>query len=433
MNNQRPRIFYGWVIVLTSAIGLMLGYAPVFVYSFSVFIKSLAQDFHTTRTNISFAFTLAALMQSVGAPLIGRLVDRFGARKILVPSTVAFGLALISFKYFSTSIWHLYAFFIVIGFVGTGAAPVPYGIVVSRWFDKRRGLALGLMMFGISLGAILLPPIAQRMILLFGWRTAYAMIGLVVLAISVPVVAIFLKDSPESVGLLPDGIPRSNLQSQDLTNEQGVTCSVARKQPAFWLLASTFFLVGASVHACVIHLVPMLTDHGIAVERAALASSLLGVALLIGRVFAGYFLDRFFGPYVAMVLFSGVTIGIALLLTGAGGPLTLVAAFLVGLGMGAEADIIAYLASRYFGLRSFGEIYGYLFATFTLAGALGPVLMGIGFDRMGSYRAPLLLFLAATLAAIALLTRLGPYAYRAAKSDREVPTTQPFGIADEAG
>jgi MFS family permease len=178
--------------------------------------------------------------------------------------------------------------------------------------------------------------------------------------------------------------------------------------------------------------VPMLTDHGISVERAALASSLLGVALLIGRVFTGYFLDRFFGAHVAIVLFSGVAIGISLLWTGASG-LTFLAAFLVGLGMGAEADIIAYLTSRYFGLRSFGEIYGYLFATFTLAGALGPVLMGAGFDRLGSYRAPLLFFLAATLVATALLTRLGPYAYRAGEQDRAVPAEQTFGIAEDAG
>src|SRR5580704_7412062 len=158
MGPQRPRIFYGWVIVLTSGIGLLLGYAPVLVYSFSVFIKSLAQDFHTSRTSISFAFTLANIMQSVGAPLIGRLVDRFGAHKIIVPSTVLFGVLLISFKYSSTSLWQLYAFFIVIGFIGVGTAPVPYGIVLARWFDKRRGLALGLMMFGLSSGAILLPP-----------------------------------------------------------------------------------------------------------------------------------------------------------------------------------------------------------------------------------------------------------------------------------
>ena len=410
--SNRPRIFYGWVIVFTAGIGLLLGYAPVFVYSFSVFIKSLAQDFHTSRTSISFAFTLANVMQSVGAPLIGRLVDRFGAHKVIVPSTVIFGLVIISFKYFSTSLWQLYAFFIVIGLIGTGTAPVPYGIVVSRWFDRRRGLALGLMMFGLSSGAILLPPIAQRLIILFGWRSAYAIVGFVVLAISVPVVGIFLKDSPEKMGLQPDGVLDLNAGSQEPKNAQGVTWSFARRQPAFWFLASAFFLVGASVHACVIHLVPMLTDRGISVERAAFASSLLGVALLIGRVFTGYFLDRFFGPHVAMLLFSGVAVGISLFLTGAGGSLPLLAVFLVGLGMGAEADIIAYLTSRYFGLRSFGEIYGYLFATFTLAGALGPVLMGVGFDHLGSYRAPLLFFLAATVVATALLSRLGPYIYR---------------------
>jgi MFS family permease len=410
--SNRPRIFYGWVIVFTAGIGLLLGYAPVFVYSFSVFIKSLAQDFHTSRTSISFAFTLANVMQSVGAPLIGRLVDRFGAHKVIVPSNVIFGLVIISFKYFSTSLWQLYAFFIVIGLIGTGTAPVPYGIVVSCWFDRRRGLALGLMMMGLSSGAILMPPIAQRLIVLFGWRTAYAIVGFVVLAISVPVVGIFLKDSPEKMGLQPDGEPDLNTGSIERKNEQGVTWSVARREPTFWFLASAFFLLGASVHACVIHLVPMLTDRGISVERAAFASSLLGVALLIGRVFTGYFLDRFFGPYVAMLLFSGVAVGISLFLTGAGGSLPLLAVFLVGLGMGAEADIIAYLTSRYFGLRSFGEIYGYLFATFTLAGALGPVLMGVGFDHLGSYRAPLLFFLAATLVATALLSRLGPYIYR---------------------
>jgi MFS family permease len=410
--SNRPRIFYGWVIVFTAGIGLLLGYAPVFVYSFSVFIKSLAQDFHTSRTSISFAFTLANVMQSVGAPLIGRLVDRFGAHKVIVPSTVIFGLVIISFKYFSTSLWQLYAFFIVIGLIGTGTAPVPYGIVVSRWFDRRRGLALGLMMMGLSSGAILMPPIAQHLIILFGWRTAYAIVGFVVLAISVPVVGIFLKDSPEKMGLQPDGEPDLNTGSTERKNEQGVNWSVARREPTFWFLASAFFLLGASVHACVIHLVPMLTDRGISVERAAFASSLLGVALLIGRVFTGYFLDRFFGPYVAMLLFSGVAVGISLFLTGAGGSLPLLAVFLVGLGMGAEADIIAYLTSRYFGLRSFGEIYGYLFATFTLAGALGPVLMGVGFDHLGSYRAPLLFFLAATLVATALLSRLGPYIYR---------------------
>jgi MFS family permease len=433
MSSQRRRIFYGWVVVFTAGVGLLLGYAPVFVYSFSVFIKSLAQDFHSSRTSISLAFTLANLMQSVGAPLIGRLVDRFGAHKVIIPSTVIFGLVLVTFRYFSTNLWQLYAFFILIGFIGTGAAPVPYGIVISRWFDKRRGLALGLMMMGLSCGAILMPPIAQRLIIKFGWRTAYTIVGFAVLAVAVPIVGIFLKDSPQKMGLQPDGVLELNTRSKAEKVEQGVSWSDARREPTFWFLASAFFLLGASVHACVIHLVPMLTDHGITLQRAAFASSLLGFALLIGRVFTGYFLDRFFGPYVAMLLFSGVAVGISLFWTGAGGSLILLAVFLVGLGMGAEADIIAYLTSRYFGLRSFGEIYGYLFATFTLAGALGPVLMGAGYDRLGSYRAPLLLFLTATLVATALLTRLGPYVYRPGQEDRGAPVEQSFGIAQDAG
>lgn len=333
MSSQRSRVFYGWWVVLAAGIGLFLGYAPVFVYSFGVFIKSMFQDFHSSRTSISLAFTLANIMQSVGAPLVGRLVDRFGARKVILPSTVIFGLVLISFKYFSTSLWHLYALFLVLGFIGTGTAPVPYGIAVSRWFDKRRGLALGLMMAGLSSGAIVLPSIAQHLITLFGWRTAYAIIGLVVLAVSIPVVGIFLKDSPEKMGVLPDGALDWHAGSKRRSDEQGVTWRVARRRGPFWLMASAFFLVGASVHGCVIHLVPMLTDRGISAERAALASSLLGAALLVGRVLSGYLLDRLFGPHVAVLLFGGVACGISFLWAGVAGGLALLAAFLVGLGM----------------------------------------------------------------------------------------------------
>ena len=413
MSREQPGVFYGWWVVLTAGIGLCLGYAPIFVYSFSVFLKSLSQDFHASRSSISLAFTFANIMQSVGAPLAGRLVDRIGARRVILPSTVIFGLVLISFKYFATSLWQLYVCFIVLGFIGVGTAPVPYGIVVSRWFDKRRGLALGLMMAGLSSGAIVMPTIAQHLIASVGWRAAYAIVGFVVLAVSIPVVGIFLKDSPAKIFVLPDGAMDLQAGSEKWSEDRGLTWPAARRKGTFWLMACAFFLVGASVHGCVIHLVPMLTDRGISVERAALASSLLGVAVLIGRVLSGYLLDRFFGPYVAIFLFSGLACGISLLWTGAVGSLALLAAFLVGLGMGAEADIIAYLTSRYFGLRSFGEIYGYLFAAFTLAGALGPVLMGVGFDHGGSYHAPLLFFLVATIVATVLLTRLGPYVYRA--------------------
>lgn len=143
-----------------------------------------------------------------------------------------------------------------------------------------------------------------------------------------------------------------------------------------------------------------------------MATSFLGSALLIGRVGSGYLLDRFFAPRVAMCIFGAAACGIVLLRTAAGTQLVFLAVFLIGLGMGAEVDIIAFLTSRYFGLRAFGEIYGYAFASYTLAGALGPWLMRRGFERSGSYVSILVGFLLATLLAAVLMTRFGPYRFR---------------------
>src|SRR5436190_475820 len=338
METRPKKIFYGWWVVLTAATGLLLGYAPIFVFSFGVFVKSMVKEFHSNRTQISLAFTLANVMFSVSSPVAGRLVDRFGARRVILPGTLIFGLLLISFKFISTSLWQLYVIFL----------------------------------------------------------------------------ALFLKDSPKEKGLLPDGGVDFLAQSEERPEKQGLTWSTARSSSTFWLMACGFSLVGASVHACVIHLVSMLTDRGVSAENAAMASSALGVALLLGRVGSGYVLDRVFAPYVAIFFFSGVGCGLSLLWVGAGGAAAFLGASLVGLGMGAEGDLIAYLTSRYFGLRSFGEIYGYLFSALTLSGALRSLLMAMGFDRAGSYRLPLAFFLIATVTAAVLMTRLGQYRFRPA-------------------
>jgi MFS family permease len=410
--NGRPRVFYGWWIVVVSAIGLCLGYAPIIVYSIGVFIKPLSQELHANRSSISFAFTLANLMATISAPLTGRFADRFGARRVILIASAIFGLLLISAPLLSAKLWSLYLFYGLIGFVGNGTAPIPYGRVISRWFDRRRGLALGFTLFGTGLGAILMPALAQRLIALLGWRSTYTVMGLLALIVSLPVVGLFLKDSPEEMGLLPDGAPLARNAAQKQNSKEGLTWREARGSATFWLMVGAVFLVGASVHGCVLHLAPMLSDRGVSPHRVALAITVLGSALMLGRVGSGYLLDRFFAPRVAMCIFGAAACGIVLLRATAGTRLVFPAAFLIGLGMGAEADIITYLTSRYFGLRAFGEIYGYAFASFTLAGALGPWLMGLGFDRFGSYGSVLVGFFLATLLAVVLMTRLGPYRYR---------------------
>jgi len=184
-----------------------------------------------------------------------------------------------------------------------------------------------------------------------------------------------------------------------------------------WIMLSALFLVTAGVHACFIHLPEILTDRGSTAQRAALASAFFGVGLFSGRVGCGYLLDRFFAPHVAALLFGGAALGIALLGAGHAIWTAFIAAFLVGLGIGAEVDLIGYLTSRYFGLRSFGEIFGWIWAVFGASGGLGAYLMGAGFDKTGSYAMPLAGFFCAALIAMLLMTRLGPYRYRARRAN----------------
>ena len=411
-SGKRGKLFYGWWVVGTAGLGLGLGYSPIIVYSFGIFLKPLLEEFHSSRGNISLAFTLASLGHAIASPLAGRWADRFGARRVILLGSVVFASILVFSLTLSTSLWKLYLFFVLLGITGSGTAPVPYSKIIANWFDKRRGLALGLTMFGLGSGAIIIPPLAQTLIARLGWRGAYAAIGLLVVVICLPVVGLFLKETPAQVGCQPDGVIAAQSPITKRPSVDGVAWRDARRSFIFWIMVSAFFLMGASVQGCIVHLVPMLTDRGVAPGQAALATSLLGGALLIGRVVTGYLLDCFFAPRVAMFFFSAPALGIALLWSGAGSGAPFLAALLIGLGVGAEVDIIAYLTSRYFGLRAFGEIYGYAFATFVLGSALGPWLMGVGFDHTGSYNPVLVGFLVATLGATLVMLKLGPYRYR---------------------
>jgi cyanate permease len=408
----RTAFFYGWWVVAAAAVGLFWG-VPITVFSFSAFLKPLMQTFHAGRAAVSLAFTLQLVVGALSSPLAGWLIGRYGARKVILCGTSLFGAMLLFNRVLSTTLLHLYFFYAVLGFTVHGMGPIPYGHVVSHWFDRRRGLALGLMMIGIGSGAMIIPAFAHQLIARYGWQAAYTILGSMVLLISIPVVAAILKEKPQDLGLSPDGaqlgavLPPANLA--------GLSRSEAWRSQTFWILVCAFSLVSVSVQGCLVHVTAMLTDRGMTAQRAAFGASVMGAAVLIGRIGTGYLLDHFFAARLAVLLFGGAAVGIGLLLMSAAPAGALVAAFLVGLGLGAEVDMIAYLVSRYFGLRSFAEIYSVVFGAFALAGAFGPLIMGAGFDRTGSYSAPLLGFLLATVVATALMTRLGPYRYGASK------------------
>jgi MFS family permease len=407
---KRPRLFYGWWIVVVAATGLSIGYGPVIIYTFGVFFKPVSEEFQWTRAETSMALSLSLVAMVLAMPVIGRLVDRYGARRVILPAAIVFGASLISFSVSSLGRWHFYFVYLVLGLIGAGTAPVPYNSVLSHWFDKKRGLALGLATIGIGLSTVVMPSLAYVLITGFGWRGAYTLLGLLVVVVTVPVVGLFLKERPQMMGLSADGASTDDDTEQLGRGEPtGMSARDAWRSSTFWLMCVAFFLVSVSINGCLIHLVPMLTDVGISAKTAALAASCLGAATLIARAGTGYLLDRFFAAHVAVCFFAGAAFGIVLLWSGAAGVLAMVAAILLGLGNGAEADIMAYQMSRYFGLRAFAEIYSYILAAYTLGGVVGPLLMGISFDSTGSYRLSLIVFMAAMLVSAALMMRLGSY------------------------
>jgi MFS family permease len=411
------QIFYGWWAVLGSAVGLFWG-VPISVYSFSVFFKPLMQEFHAGRAAVSLAFTLKLIAAALCAAPIGWLTDRYGSRRVILVGTGMFGFILLANRVFTGTIVQFYCFYLLLGLCTGGVGPIPYGSLISHWFDKSRGLALGLTMLGIGLGAVIMPSVAQTLITRFHWRTAYSILGASVLLICWPVVACFVKEKPRDISSLPDG---ASAKTDGIENaRQGLIAREAWRSRDFWLMACAFTLVSASVQACVVHMVPMLNDRNLGMRAAASGSSLIGAAVMIGRVGTGYMLDRTFAARLASILFAGSASGIALLLLG-DRTAAFAGAFLVGLGLGAEVDLIPYLASRYFGLRDFGKLYSTLFAGFALAGALGPLIMGAGFDRTGSYSGPLIGFLLALLVATVLMTRLGPYRFGPPEPNIELP------------
>jgi MFS family permease len=411
MPQSRNRMFYGWWVVLAAALSLLLGPTATMAFSFGVFLQPLIHEFHSNRSAVSLAFTLHAVMLAVGLPFAGRLIDRFGPRRVILLSTVAVGLLLISADFCSGKIWQLYLFYSAVGIASSGIAPVSYCLLVAQWFDRRRGLAFGLMMSGLGFGAIIVPSATHYLIARFGWRITFVFSGAAILLISVPIQAMILRSNPEQVALHPDGDVDA-VRRAGLENGPGLSFREAWHTGTFWLLLCAFVLVTGSISGCSAHLAALLVDEGLSSRTAAFATSVFGGGLLAGRVGTGYLLDKFFAPRIAGFVFGCVAAGMGLLLI-AGLPLAAFSgAFAIGLGLGAEVDIMAYLISRYFGLRSFGAINGFVFAAFGLSAGSGAYLMGAAFDATGSYVLALTLFSIAGVIAAALMLRLGPYRYQ---------------------
>lgn len=384
-------------IVLASALGLAFGYSSIGIVSFGVFVLPLSEEFGWGRGDMSLALTLMSVAIVFLSPLAGTLLDRYGVRRVLIPSIVFFGIAIAGLSLMTGSLMHYYAMYLLLALAGVCTTPASYSRVVVAWFDARRGLALGIVLAGIGVGTAVIPPFVELLTSNFGWRFAFLGVAALIILVSLPAVAAWIS---EPVKVVPSGAVRE---------EEGFSFreSIATRQ--FLFLAISFLLLGIMSGGILAHLVPLLTDRGVTPGVAASVASLLGITLIAARLFIGYLLDHFFAPMVVAVFLACPVIGVIILMSGAAGTPAILAVVLVGLGIGAEMDFMSYLVSRYFGLRSFGRLYGLIYSSITVGVSIGPIVMGYSQQLSGTYDFGLKVILVASAVAIIPLLFLGKY------------------------
>ena len=385
--------YYGWRVVAAACFGVMAGFGSLFVYTFAVFVKPLGTAFGWSREAVSLGFALAALTVGACSPLIGKLLDRFGPRRIILPSMAVFACGVASLAFLHRGIWQFYLTCVVIGVVGNGAAHLAYARSIATWFHKRLGTALALVMAGAGLGAMILPVVAQAVLDRSGWRAAYVALGGIALLLGMPLSWNYIKER---------GTARTDSPQTAPVEHSGTTLGEGLRSYAFWIIVAVLFVSSISMNGAITHMSALLTDRRITPADAAWCASILGGTSVLGRIFTGWLLDRFAGARVAFVVSLLTSAGIFLLALAdsflAGG----MAAALIGIGAGGEAAITPYLLTRYFGLRSFSTLYGLTWTFYAAAGATGPVVLGRAFDSTGSY-VSLLEILGLALAVAALL------------------------------
>ncbi len=366
--------YSGWKVVLAGFFGVMVSFAAVVPYTFGLFVKPLSVTFGWHREAMSAAFSISALTLAAASPGLGFLLDRFGPRRVILPCIVVFSAAYVSLAWLTPHLVHFYLAYFIIGVVGNGTAYLGYSRAISTWFNRRRGLALSIMLAGGGCGAMLLPVVAQSAITHYGWRAAYVVLGLLAFVFGFPLAARFAREQPRAHS------------SEPTLRDSGHGVAFALRSRIFWIIAVTVCLYAVSINGAIAHLSPLLTDRGVSTQGAAYAVSIIGATGIIGRVLTGIFLDRFFGPRVSQMMLLMTVIGIVLLSVAHTLTAGLVAASLIGFSMGSEGDITPYLLSRYFGLKRLSTLYAMTWTAYAIGGATGPLVVGHIFDSMGSYR-----------------------------------------------
>ncbi len=401
------RVYYGWVVV---AVFLVIGITLYGIhFSFGVFFKSIEAEFNLTRAATSAILSANLLLAGLFSFLFGWALDRYGPRLVVLLMAVFTGLSLVLTSQ-TNALWQLFITYSLLLAMGTGPLYVVPMSVVSRWFDRKRGLALGLSSMGIGLGTMVMAPFATYLITNYSWHTAYLVIGLIAWVIAVPLTRL-LKRDPREIGALPDG---AKIEDAEQPLEIGTSTSVQHhfltivQNRNFWIFAFIWFLFAACLFLIFTHLVPHITDIGFSPIEAAGVLSLLGAASVPGRLLMGIASDRMGRKLAFMVSTLLQAVAIAWLLQAQSLWSLYVFALVYGFFYSGFGCSGAALVSDTFGVKNIGAVLGLVEIAFGIGAAIGPAVGGYIYDVNGNYTVAFLIATLAMLVATLLVAMVTP-------------------------
>jgi len=370
----------GWVVVAASMVGLAMGLSPLPFYTIGMFAPELQQAFGWSFASLMGSITVQSAVVMATGPVAGFAVDRYGAKPVALISLVLFGLTYMSLGLSSGNIWVYYGQWVLMSVVGAGTLTATWMSTVNSWFEKHRGLAIGIASTGTGITGFLVKPFAAWLIGAYGWRTAFFVIGALPIVIGVPVVSMFFRERMTS----PAAKIAATLAPSMV--EAGMTLREALGHRRFWIMTFSFLLIAFALTAPTPNLENILRTQRFTLPQIGAITAGFGLSVIAGRVAGGWLLDRFWAPGCALAILLLPALGSFLLSQPEiSATQAAVAVITLGLGAGFEFDLLAYLIARYFGRRAYGTIYGSFYTVIAFGGGLGPVVYGRVFDATGRY------------------------------------------------
>jgi MFS family permease len=404
---MRDRPISPWWTVFAGSCACVVGAGIVAVYTWGLFSKAIAVEYGWERSTLSLCLTSFLIATGFGTIYLGFAIARYGVRRSSMAFVAVFSLSLAIIPALPPSPWAFFGVFAVMGFAGSAATAMPYAVSITGWFDSHRGLALGFVVLGSGFGAVLAPQFVTRSISQWGWRPSLLIVAAITAIVPLLGNALLVREPPKNT-FTPSGLGRqSSWRSYVLSRD-------------FWLIAIPIIGVSGATFGLLGSMVSLVADRGAPAVRAAEVLSVAGIGSWVGRFVIGYALDKTFAPYLTAGVLGLVLCGVCLVAWSGIGPCIVAGAALLGLGMGSEADIVAYLVGRYFRFESYSRVLGAMWVAWAWGGGIGNFIASAAFRATHSYDTALALFAVALLVSAVVVCRLGPYAYPALHPPRRV-------------